>query len=36
MSREQVGRLIRDLKNYVNLSYDSEAKIGADEGALNG
>ena len=33
-------RLIRRLKEYVNLSYDSEAKIaariGADEGALNG
>ena len=33
-------QLVRRLKEYVNLSYDSEATIakqtGADEGALNG
>ena len=39
-SKEERVRLIRRLKEYVNLSYDSQAtiaaKIGADEGALNG
>jgi hypothetical protein len=38
--REEAAKLIRRLKEYVNLSYDSEAtiaaQIGADEGALNG
>jgi hypothetical protein len=40
ISKEERVRLIRRLKEYVNLSYDSEAtiaaQIGADEGALNG
>jgi hypothetical protein len=40
ISKEEWVRLIRRLKEYVNLSYDSEARIaaqiGADEGALNG
>jgi hypothetical protein len=40
ISKEECVRLIRRLKEYVNLSYDSEAKIaaqiGVDEGALNG
>ena len=37
--KEERVSLIRRLKEYVNLSYDSEAtiavQIGADEGALN-
>ena len=40
ISKEERVRLMRRLKEYVNLSYDSEAaiaaQIGADEGALNG
>jgi hypothetical protein len=40
ISKEERVRLIRRLKEYVNLSYDSEAaiaaQIGAGEGALNG
>jgi hypothetical protein len=40
ISKEERARLIRRLKENVNLSYDSEATIaawiGADEGALNG
>jgi hypothetical protein len=40
ISKEERLRIIRRLKEYVNLSYDSEAtiavQIGADEGALNG
>ena len=40
ISKEQRMQLVRRLKEYVNLSYDSEATIakqtGADEGALNG
>ena len=40
MSKEERVRLVRRLKEYVNLSYDSEAtiatQIGVDEGALNG
>ena len=39
ISEEERVRLMRRLKEYVNVSYDSEAKIakqiGADEGALN-
>jgi transcriptional regulator with XRE-family HTH domain len=39
ISKEERVRLIRRLKEYVNLSYDSEAtiaaEIGADEGTLN-
>ena len=39
-SKEERVWLMRRLKEYVNLSYDSEAtiakQIGADEGALNG
>jgi transcriptional regulator with XRE-family HTH domain len=38
--REEALKLIRRLKEYVNLSYDSETtiakQIGVDEGALNG
>jgi hypothetical protein len=37
---EEASKLIRRLKEYVNLSYDSEAaiakQIGVDEGSLNG
>jgi hypothetical protein len=40
ISKEERVRLMRRLKEYVNLSYDSEPtiakQIGADEGALNG
>jgi hypothetical protein len=40
ISKEERVRLMRRLKEYVNLSYDSEAtiakQIGADEGTLNG
>jgi hypothetical protein len=40
ISKEERVRLIRRLKEYVNLSYDSEAtiaaRIGAGEGPLNG
>ena len=40
ISKEERVRLMRRLKEHVNLSYDSEAtiakQIGADEGALNG
>ena len=40
ISNNERVRLVRRLKEYVNLSYDSEAtiaaKMGADEGALNG
>jgi hypothetical protein len=40
ISKEERVRLIRRLKEYVNLSYDSEAaiaaQIGAGEGALSG
>lgn len=40
ISKGECVRLIRRLKEYVNLSYGSEAtiaaQIGADEGALNG
>ena len=40
MSREEAARLIRDLKEYLNLSYESEATIAAGVGvswdALNG
>jgi hypothetical protein len=40
ISNNERVRLVRRLKEYVNLSYDSEAtiaaKIGPDAGALNG
>lgn len=40
IANEERVRLMRRLKEYVNLSYDSEAaiapQIGAGEGALNG
>jgi hypothetical protein len=40
ISKEERVRLMRRLKEYVNLSYEGEAtiakQIGADEGALNG
>ena len=40
ISNEERVKLIRRLKDYVNLSYDSEttiaAQIGVDEGSLNG
>jgi hypothetical protein len=40
ITKEERVRLMRRLKEYVNLSYDSEAtiakQIGADEGTLNG
>jgi hypothetical protein len=40
ISKDERVRLMRRLKEYVNLSYDSEAtiaaQIGAGEGALNG
>jgi hypothetical protein len=40
MPREETSRLIRHLKEYVNLSYDSEATIAeqirVDKGALKG
>jgi RecA-family ATPase len=40
MSRQEAANLIRQLKDYVNLSYESEAtiakKIGVGEKALNG
>ena len=32
MSPEQVARLVRDLKDYLNLSYESEATVAAELG----